>query len=215
LTGTDAVDPVHRQAIWRVLFQDESAGARHFAVYDLHREVRGVRCGLEKSFNRRPSVWELVSKSVRLAQAADVTTPTLTELYLAYQKLAAGGPRELGAQARLAEQVYRLGASMCVDGCRGCLHRPSPLMADAQAAALVSRDLLARYREFVLEPVTTVVSKSDAPATVARVINQKGYSRLLVDPSANDAHAAVLSSGGFTGEVFDPLLRRVVWLRGA
>ena len=215
LTGTNAVDPVHQQAIWRVLFQEESAGTRHFAVYDLHGEIRSVRHELEASFRRRPSAWELVSESVRRAEAGEPTTPTLTKLYHAYQNLAVGGPRELGAQARLAEQVYRLGASMCVDGCRGCLHRPSPLMADAQAAVLVSRDLLSRYREFVLETVTTVVSKSDAPATVTRVLNEKGYSRLLVDPSENDVHAAALSSGGFTGGIFDPLLRRVVWLRGA
>lgn len=88
-------------------------------------------------------------------------------------------------------------------------------MADAQAAVLVSRDLLARYREFVLEPHTIEVQGAAAPITVAQVLSQKGYSRLLVDPLCNDAHAAALRSGGFIGGVFDPLLRRVVWVRGA
>jgi hypothetical protein len=213
LTGTDSVDPVHRQAIWRVLFQEESAGARHFAVYDLHREIRGVRRELEASFRRRPSAWELVSESVRRAEAGDATTPTLAELNRAYQNLAAAGPRELGARARLAEQVYRLGASVCVDGCRGCLHRPSPLMPDAQAAVLVSRDLLARYREFVLEPVTAVAAGAEAPKVIAEALAAGGFRRLLVEPTANDAHAAALRAAGFTGGTFDPLLRRVVWVR--
>jgi hypothetical protein len=41
-------------------------------------------------------------------------------------------------------------------------------MPDAQAAVLVSRDLLAGYREFVLEPVTTVVAGPDSQTANAR-----------------------------------------------
>ena len=169
-------------------------------TFDLSHEACGVWRQLEVSF-RRPTAWKLVSESVRRAEAGDPSTRTLGELYAAYQALAGSWPRELGPRGRLAEQVYRLGASRCVDGCRGCLHRPSPLMSDSQAAVLVSRDLLARSREFVLEPVTAVVAGRE---TV----------RVLADPEVTDAHAAALRGGGFTGGGFDPLLRRVVWVRG-
>ena len=214
LTGTDAVAPVHRQLLGRVLFQEESAGHRRFAVYALHREIRAVRDRLTQTLNRPPSAWELVSEAVRRAESADATTVALAELHAAYRTLATGGPKEPGARARLADQVYRLGASACVDGCRGCLHRASPLMPDAQAAVAVSRDLLARYREFVLAPATTVAAGAEAGNAIAAALAATGFQRLLVDPTANDAHATALAAGGFTGGVFDPLLRRVAWVRG-
>src|SRR5262249_44569267 len=151
------------------------AGHRHFAAYDLHREIRAMRRELEVSFRRRPNTWELVSEVVRRAEAGDATTGTLAELHAAYQSLAAARPQEVGARARLAEQVFRLGASVCVDGCRGCLHRSSPLMPDAQSAVLVSRDLLARYREFVLEPGTAEAIGGEAANAIARALAGKGF----------------------------------------
>jgi hypothetical protein len=51
----------------------------------------------------------------------------------------------LGAEARLAVQVYRLSARLCADGCQGCLHSGSDLMEDTLAESAVSRRLLGRF----------------------------------------------------------------------
>jgi hypothetical protein len=189
LTGTEAVAPVHLQALRRILFQIETVGSDSFALYDLHREIRAVRRALEERTRpgnqppRRPTAWELVSAAVTAARA-NRDVPTLAALLAAYEKLTAGlGDNAPSAEARLADQVYRLSASLCVDGCRACLHRSSALMPDAQTAATVSREVLARYREWVLAPLTVRVEKaSDIPTDLDERLKRHGTVRLLVLP---------------------------------
>jgi hypothetical protein len=222
LTGTDAVAQVHLQVLRRVLFQAETVGAARFELYDLHREIRAVRRALEERSRpagqpaRRPSAWELVSAAVAAAQDGG-NFPVLASLRVAYEKLTARlGDNVPSAGARLADQVYRLSASLCVDGCRAGLHRSSSLMTDSQTAAAVSRDLLQRYREFILEPLSLPVSQ-DLPdeGAVQKIVTEQGTCRLLVAPACYDALATELQNRGFSGSGFDPLLRMVVCVRWA
>lgn len=214
LTGTAAVSELHLQALGRAMFQREAVGGRVFDRYDLVREVRAVRDRLAGG-RRRPTAWELVTAAVRAAAGNDPVTPTLAALLETYRTVSPVAEGSLRAEARLAEQVYRLGAAVCPDGCRACLHRSSPLMPDALAATAVSRDVLAGYREFVLEPGTVRVGDGRGPGEieVEDLVRREGLCRLLVDPAVNDGLAGELACRGFTGGEYDPLLRRVVWMR--
>ena len=95
---------------------------------------------------REPSQWELVSATVRAAADNDSVTPRLAALLETYQGLEDATLEEsLGAEARLADQVYRQRARLCVDGCQGCLHTGSDLMPEALAESTVSRRLLEQF----------------------------------------------------------------------
>jgi hypothetical protein len=212
LTGTAAVSETHLQALRRVLFQSEYVGADRFDLYDLHREVRAVGRTLRAAMGRDPSAWELVSAAVQAASQGRADVLGLSRLLAAYGRLGVqrGAP---DAEGRLADQVYRLSASLCVDGCRACLHRASSLMSDAQTAVAVSRDLLQRYREFVLQPLTIRIEGDGEPperAEVDRLVHEQGACRLLVAPRRYDEVALRLQQIGFEAGVFDPLLERVV-----
>jgi hypothetical protein len=220
LTGTDAVAPAHRQVIRRVLYESEFVGGLRFYWYDLAREVAAVRARLTVTFGRDPSAWEAVSAAVAAATWGDPAAPTLSKLHAAYAALDRGGDGDvdddtLGPTPRLAEQVYRLGTARCVDGCRGCLHGRSPLMPDDQAAAVVSRGVLERYREYVLEPYTTVAAGQGAAEVITAALAGTGFARLLVEPATNDVHENTLRAGRFVGGEYDPLLGQVVWVREA
>jgi hypothetical protein len=222
LTGTVAVAQTHLQALRRVLFQAETVGADRFALYELYREIRSVRRALEERARpagqppRRPTVWESVSATVTAARSGD-NVPALTGLLAAYEKLTTGlSDGAPSAVAPLADQLYRLSTSLCVDGCCACLHRSSGLMSDGQTNAAVSRDLLQRYREFVSEPLTLFVRR-DLPdeAAVQKILTEQGICRILVAPTQYDAIAAELVRRGFEGRGFDPLLRAVVCIRSS
>ena len=218
LTGTAAVSELHIQALGRLLYQHETVGTRRFDRYDLYREVREVRAALASppsQPNRRPAAWEVVSEAVRRAAAADRSTPQLASLLGAYRALAPGQQDSLRPEARLADQVYRLGVAVCVDGCRACLHQRSPLMADELTPSAVSREVLQSYREFLLEAATLKVEAAGSPAEaeVREILSREGFCRLLVEPGVNDGLAAKFRQLGFPEGEFDPLLRRVVWLK--
>jgi hypothetical protein len=217
LTGTSAVAEAHLQVLRRALFQAESVGADRFELYPLLCEIRAVRARLEVRLQRQPGAWELVSAAVRAAGEGSAETPSLAALLDAYRRLGADSQRGApGAAARLADQVYRLSASLCVDGCRGCLHRSSSLMSDALTTVAVSRDLLRRYREFVLEPLTIRVRTAESgqlAADAERLVQEHGLCRLLVDPAVYDRLRQELQRLSFTDGVFDPLLLQVVCVR--
>jgi hypothetical protein len=99
-----------------------------------------------KDLGREPSTWEQVSATVRAAEAQDPDTPQLTALLNAYQGLEDATQEEsLSPQARLADQVYRLSARLCVDGCQACLHAGSDVVQGGLVEASVSRRLLERW----------------------------------------------------------------------
>src|SRR5437764_661081 len=104
---------------------------RRAATADVYPETsRAPRPTSGAGRARQPAAWEIVSAAVRRPAAADPAAPHLAALLPAYRELAPGQDDSLRPEARLAEQVYRLGAAVCADGCRACLHQPSPLMAD-------------------------------------------------------------------------------------
>jgi hypothetical protein len=220
LTGTVALADVHLQVLRRVLFEAETAGGAEFRLYRLHAEVRRVQQELEATSAgeergpRRPTAWELVSAGMRAAEDA-ANYPTLAGLLAAYQELTKGQEADSpAAAARLADQLYRLSASLCSDGCLACLHRPSSLMPDAHTALSVSRRLLWRYREYVLEPLTLSASQNlPSESDVVQCVQQHGVCRVLVAPERYDGWKEELAALGFQKGEFDPVGRKVVCLR--
>ncbi|MFO0822558.1 MAG: DEAD/DEAH box helicase [Gemmataceae bacterium] len=218
LTGTNAVSELHLQALGRLLHQFETVGPHRFSRYELHCEVRAARttlAGQPGATPRRPAAWEVVSEAVRRAVATDHRAPQLAALLGAYRAIAPGQLDSLRPEARLADQVYRLGVAVCVDGCRACLHQSSPLMAEELTPSAVSREVLQNYREYLLEPGTIEVDTTTplSTAQVQGIIARDGYCRLSVAPAVNDALASHFEQMGFSPGEYDPLLRRVVWLR--
>jgi hypothetical protein len=134
------------QGVMRLFYGSEALGAERFDLYSLHGEIRTIDARLQDTMAREPSQWELVSATVRAAADGNETTPRLVAQLRAYQGLEDATLEEsLGAEARLADQVYRLSARLCVDGCQGCLHSGSDLMADTLAESAVSRRLLGSF----------------------------------------------------------------------
>jgi hypothetical protein len=219
LFGTEAFDRGLLQPVARVLFGSERIGPLRFALYDLHRDIRGVRLELESQLRRPAMAWELVSAAVERAATGSTATPHLAAWLRAYRALRQDVEEESHDPVRrLADQVYRLSATLCVDGCRGCLHRDSSLMPEEQVMVSVSRDLLQRYREFVLEPLTLRVGEEDGPPAageVERRVKEHGLCRVLVAPARYDGLRQELHALGFAPGRFDPLLRQVVGLRAS
>ena len=135
------------QRLIRLFYGSEFVGSERFELYNLHGEIRSVESRLSEIMAREVSQWELVSASVKAAEANDGTTAVrLAALLKTYEGLEDASLEEsLGAKARLADQVHRLSARFCVDGCQGCLHTNSDLVPGGLAEALVSRRLLERF----------------------------------------------------------------------
>lgn len=133
-----------------MLFGSELVGAERFDFFDLHQEVRAVRSVLRQEVGRVPTVWELVSAATQRAVAKAVETPRLAALYAAYAGLRDASQEESFSPAsRVADQVYRLSASLCVDGCQACLHAIAGSDEIPGSDAAVSRLVLARYSDVV------------------------------------------------------------------
>lgn len=128
--------------VTRILFAQEAVEAEPFALYDIAAEIEAVRA---RAFGAdRPVLgWELASAAVDAAKGG--TAPVLTRLLGAYDALDPTAEGSLAPDARLAEQVFRLSAPLCADGCRSCVHQASDLMSDSLAQASVSRSLLQRF----------------------------------------------------------------------
>jgi hypothetical protein len=134
------------QAVIRALYGTETVHQQRFELYDLHREIRAVTDRAHDSLGREPSIWEQVSATVGAAEAEDSATPNLTALLRAYEGLEDATQEEsLSPQSRLADQVYRLSARLCVDGCQACLHAGSDVVQGGLVEASVSRRLLERW----------------------------------------------------------------------
>lgn len=131
-------------AVLRLLFGTEAVGDERFDLYDLAMEVQQADERLTARLGRAPSAWELVSAAVSHAKGSPGS--------LAHRVLHAYGHIEdaaldesLSPEARLADQIYRLHARLCVDGCQACVHQPSDLMSETLAEASTSRSLLERF----------------------------------------------------------------------
>lgn len=135
--------PVLPQVLVRILFAKEAVEAEPFALYDVAADIEQVRGTAFGSLDRPVLGWELASAAVDAASQS--TAPVLKRLRDAYAALDLNAAGSLGPEARLAEQVFRLSAPLCADGCRSCVHQASDLMSDSLAEASVSRSLLQRF----------------------------------------------------------------------
>ena len=143
--GVAASMPATPTVLLRILYGSESVGSEQFDLYDLAKDIEAVRRDLETRLGREALAWELTSAAVVAARSDDAVT-TLSQIHAAYGMLddAAQGA-SFSPDARLADQVYRIGAPLCVDGCRGCVYQASELMSDSLVEVTVSRRLLARF----------------------------------------------------------------------
>jgi len=144
----EAMDPTYTSTqmptkLLRILFEEQSVSGRQFSLYTLASEIEEVRKVLSTEFGRDPSDWELVSRAVTEGQ--NNASSGLRELLVAYKELDGVAEDSLSPEARLADQVFRLSAPLCLDGCRACVHQSSDMMTDSMVETSVSRRLLSRY----------------------------------------------------------------------
>jgi hypothetical protein len=133
-----------------MMFASELVGTERFDFFDLHQEIRVVRSALRQEVGRVPTVWELVSAATQRAATGAASTPRLATLHTAYASLRDASQEEsFSPAARVADQVYRLSASLCVDGCQACIHTTGGADEIPGTDAAVSRLVLAHYSDFV------------------------------------------------------------------
>jgi hypothetical protein len=140
-------DPDQLASVLRILFGVEAIGFERFNLIDLAKEIRNIGLTQRDRLGRAPTSWELVS-AVTLASQCGGTTE-LSRLHACYENLEeASQEGSLSANSRLADQIFRLSASLCVDGCQACLHQGSDLMTGSLVEASVSRSMLERYLSY-------------------------------------------------------------------
>ncbi|TFW44224.1 DEAD/DEAH box helicase [Pseudomonas fluorescens] len=139
-------DEVPFHTLLRVLYGVESIGDYEFAYYDLWSEARHIEDALREQMGRQPSTWELVSAVVGRAREGSGAAPTTHALLHCYASIEDANQEDsLSAEARLADQIYRISGHLCVDGCQACLHTGSDIMPAGIVEAAVSRRLLKKF----------------------------------------------------------------------
>jgi hypothetical protein len=134
-------------SLLRIFAETERISGERVDLYDIAISGLHVEARLTQEMGRRPSAWEHASAVVAMAETDPTSSPG--RLLAAYERLDdASQEGSLSAASRLADQVYRIGAHLCVDGCRACVHWPSDLMSDSMAEASTSRRLLQRFLAF-------------------------------------------------------------------
>ncbi|POF62922.1 hypothetical protein CFR73_01690 [Novacetimonas maltaceti] len=142
LTG-DATATHLSPGVIRTLFGQETIGHEQLAVYDIATEIETVRQQATADFGRAVFGWELASAVVMRARTADL--PALQRTSDMFAADIVDPEDAMNPETRLAELVYRLGAPLCVDGCRGCVHQASDLMDDTMMEASMSRRMVQRF----------------------------------------------------------------------
>jgi len=127
----------------RILFAQDAVEAEPFALYDIASDIEAVRRRSFGTADQPVLGWMLASLAV--ADATTGAAPVLKRLRDAYYALDPTAEGSLAPDARLAEQVYRLSAPLCGDGCRSCVHQASDLMSDSLTQASTSRWLLQQF----------------------------------------------------------------------
>ena len=127
----------------RILFAQDAVEAEPFTLYDIAADIEAVRRRAYGTADQPVLGWALASLAV--ADAASGAAPVLKRLRDAYDALDPTAEGSLAPDARLAEQVYRLAAPLCGDGCRSCVHQLSDLMSDSLTQASTSRWLLEQF----------------------------------------------------------------------
>ena len=151
--GVDG-DQVPLDRVITMVFGSELVGDERFEFFELYKEIREVKTRIRKEVARMPTVWEVVSAATQRAIADSPETPRLAALHRVYAGLPDASQEEsFSPGARVADQVHRLSASLCVDGCQACLHSGVGIADASQGEASVSRLVLARYSEFIFGSV--------------------------------------------------------------
>jgi hypothetical protein len=132
----------------RLVYGYEAIQQERFEFFTLHKEINAIRAKLRSKMTRQPSAWELVSAAVGCASQHDAIVPRLGALLDFYKTLEdASTVDSLSPESRLADQVYRLSACLCVDGCPACLYTGSDIMSDSLAETTLSRRVLERFSQ--------------------------------------------------------------------
>jgi hypothetical protein len=161
LTGrTDDKDLSYMQSVIKVLFGIEEVETDRFYFYDLFKESYKVRQSLKNDMKREPTVWELVSTVVSKAKNSPTEVPDCARLLKCYQNIENSSQEDsLSSDSRLADQIYRLSAKLCSDGCRTCLHTASTLMEDSAVENTVSRNMMKRFSDFIFKGEEVIESE--------------------------------------------------------
>lgn len=130
-------------ALARILFGVETVVGNTFILYDVASDIEASRRRLTDAMDRDPSEWELASAAV--SDATGGRAPQLARLHGAYAALGDTAEESFSPDARVADQAFRLGAPLCHDGCRACVHQASDLMGDSLVQSSTSRGLLQRF----------------------------------------------------------------------
>jgi hypothetical protein len=145
--GVDG-DRVPLDRVITIVFGSELVGDERFEFFDLYKEIRHIKTQLNEETGRMPTVWEVVSAATQRAVAESPETPRLAALHRVYAGLPDASQEEsFSPGARVADQIHRLSASLCVDGCQACLHSGVGMADASQGEASVSRIVLARYSD--------------------------------------------------------------------
>jgi hypothetical protein len=133
-------------SIVRILFGSEIVGSERFEIYTLAQQIHNLDNELAHKLGRAPSAWELTSVVVEHARTN--RNSYAGRLLTAFERLEDAVQHDsLSAESRLADQVYRLSARLCVDGCQACVHQPSDIMSDSLVESSTSRGMLRRFIE--------------------------------------------------------------------
>lgn len=133
-------------AVLRILYGTETVGIERFSLYDLASSLRATEAELSARLRREPTAWELTSAAVEAAgREPEGASGRLLQAYAAVED--AQHDESLSPEARLADQIFRIHARLCVDGCQACVHQPGDLMSDTLVESSTSRRLLAKFVE--------------------------------------------------------------------
>ncbi|NVJ15318.1 AAA domain-containing protein [Myxococcus sp. AM010] len=144
------VDAGPFQGVLRLLYGAEEVDGDRFELFTLYQELQAAGGLLAREMGREPSAWELVGTLVARAERGDAGAAEWRRLLERYRGVEEAVQEEsLSAEARIADQAYRLTARLCVDGCQACLHTGSSLMNGDMAEVAVSRRLLERLGAFL------------------------------------------------------------------
>ncbi len=146
IAGDLGLDPTASlpAAVPRILFGTKSIGTERFDLYDIALSLLTLEANLQSRLRRQPSSWELTSAAVEVARAEPSSVGG--RFLKAYADLEDASLEEsLDPEARYADQVFRIQARLCVDGCQACVHQPSDMMSDGLVESLTSRRLLQKF----------------------------------------------------------------------
>lgn len=131
----------------KILYDAEEVGFHRFDYYDVAKEIFDIGKSIEDARERKLSAFEMVSAVVE--HSKNNSTSTVGKMLEAYRAAEKEMSEEsLSPEARLADQIYRLCAHLCPDGCPACLHQNGDVMSGSLVMASTSRKILEKFLAF-------------------------------------------------------------------